>query len=208
MDNFSPADMRAVMDGADGMNGFGGGGAWVLIILFALIFGNGGFFGNRNGGNPVTEADLCNANSFSELKGSVGRLSDQIDNVNTNLYNGLCQLGYSVQGQIAQLSQQVATCCCEIKSAIDSVRFDMANYTAQINANTVAVGQRILDKMCEQDMQRARDVQAAQQQRIAQLELQQAMCGVVRYPTQTSYVSNCNPFSWGWGGGCCNNAAI
>lgn len=208
MDNFSPADMRAVMDGADGMGGFGGGGAWVLIILFALIFGNGGFFGGNRNGNPVTEADLCNANSFSELKGSVGRLSDQIDNVNTNLYNGLCQLGYSVQGQIAQLSQQVATCCCEIKSAIDSVRFDMANYTAQINANTVAVGQRILDKMCEQDMQRARDVQAAQQQRIAQLELQQAMCGVVRYPTQTSYVSNCNPFSWGWGGCGCGNAAI
>lgn len=140
MDNFSPADMRAVMDGADGMNGFGGGGAWVLIILFALIFGNGGFFGGNRNGNPVTEADLCNANSFSELKGSVGRMSDQIDNVNTNLYNGLCQLGYSTQSQIAQLSQQVATCCCEIKSAIDSVRFDMANYTAQINANTVAVG--------------------------------------------------------------------
>lgn len=208
MDNFSPADMRAVMDGADGVGGFGGGGAWVLIILFALIFGNGGFFGGNRNGNPVTEADLCNANSFSELKGSVGRMSDQIDNVNTNLYNGLCQLGYSTQSQIAQLSQQVATCCCEIKSAIDSVRFDMANYTAQINANTVAVGQRILDKMCEQDMQRARDVQAAQQQRIAQLELQQAMCGVVRYPTQTSYVSNCNPFSWGWGGCGCGNAAI
>lgn len=206
MDNFSPADMRAVMDGADGVGGFGGGGAWVLIILFALIFGNGGFFGGNRNGNPVTEADLCNANSFSELKGSVGRMSDQIDNVNTNLYNGLCQLGYSTQSQIAQLSQQVATCCCEIKSAIDSVRFDMANYTAQINANTVAVGQRILDKMCEQDMQRARDVQAAQQQRIAQLELQQAMCGVVRYPTQTSYVSNCNPFSWGWNGCGCGNA--
>lgn len=206
MDNFSPADMRAVMDGADGVGGFGGGGAWVLIILFALIFGNGGFFGGNRNGNPVTEADLCNANSFSELKGSVGRMSDQIDNVNTNLYNGLCQLGYSTQSQIAQLSQQVATCCYEIKSAIDSVRFDMANYTAQINANTVAVGQRILDKMCEQDMQRARDVQAAQQQRIAQLELQQAMCGVVRYPTQTSYVSNCNPFSWGWNGCGCGNA--
>ena len=71
------------------------------------------------------------------------------------------------------------------------------------NANTTAGIQRVLDKLSEQDMQRARDVQAAQQQRIAQLELQQAMCGVVRYPMQTSYVSNCNPFTWGFGNSCC-----
>lgn len=198
---YSLSDIRAATDGVSGMDGFGNGG-WIMIILFALIFGGNGFFGGNRNGNPVTEADLCNANSFNELKGSVGRLSDQVDGVNINLTKGICDLGYAIRDLIATLSQQVATCCCEIKSAIDGVRFDMANYAAQTNANTTAGIQRVLDKLSEQDMQRARDVQAAQQQRIAQLELQQAMCGVVRYPMQTSYVSNCNPFTWGFGGGC------
>lgn len=198
--NFSLADIRAATEGADGMDGFGGGG-WIMIILFALIFGgNGGLFGNRNG-NPVTEADLCNANSFNELKGSVGRLSDQLDNVNINLTKGICDLGFTLQGMIAQLSQQVATCCYEIKSAIDNVRFDMANYAAQTNATTVATGQKILDKLCGMEMAQKDAQLAAQTQRISQLELQAALCGVVRYPQATTYVSNCNPFTWGFNGG-------
>ena len=44
-------------------------------------------------------------------------------------------------------------------------------------------------------------------QRINQLELREAMCGVVRYPMATSYVSNCNPFAWGGNCNPCVNGA-
>lgn len=197
-ETLSAADIAAVTN--RGMNdgfGFGGNGGffWIFALLLLPMLSGGGLWGNR--GNAVTEADLCNANSFSELKGSVGRLSDQVGNMYTGLQNGICNLGYELQSLLNTLGAQIAQCCCEIKSAIDNVRFEMANYAAQANATTVATGQKILDKLCGMELAQ-KDAQIGQMaQRINQLELRDAMCGVVRYPMSTNYVSNCNPFSWG-----------
>lgn len=193
--NFSLSDIAAVLGGGDGK---GWGNGFILIILFAIIFMFcGGFgFGGRSNGNPVTTADLCNANSFNELKGSVGRLSDQVDGVNINLTKGICDLGYSTQSNFRDLMAQISECCCTTQRNIDSVRFDMANYNAATNANITAGIQKVLDKMCA-------DREAAMAARIQQLELAQAMCGVVRYPTSTAYATNCNPFFGG-----CNNGNI
>lgn len=177
MENYSLADIRAAM----GEDGFGGGNGWWLILLFLFLGRGGGFYGG--GGNPVTEADLCNANSFSELKGQIGRLSDQLGNTYMGLQNGLSNFGYETLRNFNGVERQIADCCCTTQRAIDSVRFDMANYAAAANANTTAGIQKILDKMCE-------DKEAQMAARIQQLELQQAMCGVVRYPLQATYAVN------------------
>ena len=194
--NFSLSDIAAVLGG--GGDGKGWGNGFILIILFAIIFmfGGGFGFGGRSNGNPVTAADLCNANSFVEMKGAVGRLSDQVDGVHINLTKGICDLGYSTQANFRDLMAQIADCCCTTQRNIDSVRFDMANYNAATNANITAGIQKVLDKMCA-------DREAAMAARIQQLELAQAMCGVVRYPTSTAYATNCNPFFGG-----CNNGNI
>lgn len=160
---------------------------WIFALLL-LGSGNFGFGGNRG----VTEADLCNANSFTELKNSVMNVSDQIGSMNIGLTKGLCDMGYTTLAQFNQLEQQLSECCCTTQRAIDSVKFDMANYFAASNANTTAGIQKILDKM-------AADKEAAQAARIQQLELNQALCGVVRYPTSMTYATSCNPF---FGCGC------
>ena len=80
---------------------------------------------------------------------------------------------------------------------IDSVRFDMANYNAATNANITAGIQKVLDKMCA-------DREAAMAARIQQLELAQAMCGVVRYPTGYTYNAGPSPFC-GCNNGCGGN---
>ena len=195
MDNaMSLSDIAAVTRDSDG---WGSGGGWIMIILFALIFGWGGNgFGRNNNGNPVTAEDLCNANSFNELKGSVGRLSDQVDNVNINLMKGICDMGYATQGNFRDLMALISECCCKTQQNIDNARFDMANYHAATTENITAGIQKVLDKMCA-------DREAAMAARIQQLELAQAMCGVVRYPTSTAYATNCNPFFGG-----CNNGNI
>ena len=41
----SPADLRAVMGGNDDGFGFGGNGAWWIIILLLFGWGRGGFGG-------------------------------------------------------------------------------------------------------------------------------------------------------------------
>lgn len=68
--------------------------------------------------------------------------------------------------------------------------------TAAINANTTAVGQKILDAIQGNRM-------TDMQNEINDLRLQQAMQGVVRYPNGFVYNAGNSPFC-NCGSGCCN----
>lgn len=203
MENYSLSDIAAVSDGK--MDGFGGGSAWVLIILFALIFGWGGNgFGSRNT-DSLTEASLCNANNFTQLQNAVGRLNDNIANQNMIISNGMCNLGYQNLEQFNQVGRdlcqgfaagiaatnqaaaQAQQCCCETNRNIDNVRYENAMNTASINANIDAKFAAIEKQQLEQTI-------TAQQNQINQLQLQSQLCGVVRYPTATTYTTGVNPF--------------
>ena len=197
MDNMSVADIAAVTRNSgynDGWGGFGGNGAWVLILLFAMIFGWGGNgWGNRGAnGEPVTEAGLCNAMHFNNLENAVGRLNDSQQAGFNGIQRDLCQGFAAINAGINQARFDNQKCCCETMRAIDSVNYNGAMNTAAINANTTAGIQKVLDKMCENETNALRA-------RVQQLELQGALCGVVRYPTMTTYATNCNPFFSGCG---------
>lgn len=174
MESMSPADMRAVLDGRDGYgDGFGMGGGWFAwILLFALFGGNGFGWGNR-GGNPVTESDLCNANSFNDLKSSVRNISDQVSGMNIGLTKGLCDFGYTTLEQFNNVEQQIAACCCQNERIALENRYLAAQNTAEINANTTAQVQKVLDALCGNRM-------ADMQNQINQLQLQAALCGIPR----------------------------
>ena len=184
----------------NGWGGFGGEGLWLFAIL-ALMGGGFGNWGNRgNGCNPVTEADLCNANSFSELKGSVGRLSDQLSNAYTGLQNGLCNLGYTTLQNFNSLEQLVSSCCCETKQIALENRYLAAQNTSAINATTVAENQKVMDAICGLRMEMKDDRNAQLLQRINQLELQQALCGIPRttpygYGLVPQFAGSC-PNNW------------
>lgn len=208
MENYSLSDIRAAVDGNDGWGGGMGGGWFAWIILFAL-FGGGGFgFGGR--GNVATTEDLASGFNFNALQTKTNDILAAVNGVNQNLGNAICQLGYQELQNINALERQIADCCCTTQRAIDSVKFDMANYSAATNANTTAVGQKILDKLSGMELAQKDAIIANQGQRIAALEADARMCGVVRYPTAATYATFCNPF-FGFGGfngncGCgCNN---
>lgn len=207
MENYSLSDIRAATEG--GECGFGGMGGGLLswILIFAL-FGGGGFgWGGRNG-NPVTEADLCNSQNFNNLQNAIGRLSDNQAAIARQTDNAICQLGYQELQNISNLERQIADCCCTTQRGIDSVKFDMANYASAIQMNDTANTQKILDKLCGMEMAQKDAVIAQQGQRIAALEADARMCGVLRWPTSATYAVNCNPFFGGYtcGNGCgCTN---
>lgn len=197
MDNMSVADIAAVTRNSgysDGWGGFGGNGAWVLIFLFAMIFGWGGNgWGNRGAnGEPVTEAGLCNAMNFNNLENAVGRLNDSQQAGFNGVQRDLCQGFAAINAGINQVRFDNQQCCCETQRLLDRNDYNAAMNTAAINANTTAGIQKVLDKMCENETNALRS-------RVQQLELQSAMCGVVRYPTMTTYATNCNPFFSGCG---------
>ena len=202
MENYSLSDVAAVTRGNEGFGDFGGNGAWVLIILFALIFGWGGNgFGNRGGmpnGEPVTEAGLCNAMNFNNLENSVGRLNDSQQAGFNGIQRDLCQGFAAINAGINQARFDSQQCCCATQRLLDRNDYNAAMNTAAINANTTAQTQKILDAICGNRM-------ADMQNQISQLQLQAALCGVVRYPTMTAYATNCTPFFSSANCGCgCN----
>lgn len=197
MENMSLSDIAAVTKNDD--DSFGGNGAWWIIVLFLFMFGSGW---NRNAGSsngePVTEAGLCNAMNFNNLENAVGRLSDLTQNQTYQLGNSISNLGKEValgqanlqlqaSNNAAALSQQLANSSCETQRSIDNVNYNAAQNTASINANTTAQVQKVLD-VIQQDK-----VDALQSQ-VNQLQLQSALCGVVRYPNASTYSAGYSPY--------------
>lgn len=197
MENYTmtPADIASVTGGNADFGNMGGG--WLLIVLFLLVFGGNGFGFGGNRGSVATTEDLASGFNFSALQGKTNDILAAVNGVNQNLANAICQSSYQTAQDINALGRQLADCCCTTQRAIDSVKFDMANYAAATNAAISAGTQKILDKMCA-------DQTAALYARVQSLELQNALCGVVRYPTAMTYATNCNPFA-GYNCGTCSN---
>jgi hypothetical protein len=189
----SMGDALQMATRANDGNGFGGNGAWWIIVLFLFMFGNGGFWGNRGNGQPVTDSGLCDAMNFNNLENAVGRLSDSENLHMMQLSQGLASLGYEnarlanetqagvMQGKYEN-SRQLAECCCTTQRAIDSVN-------ANINEKFAAIEKGQLQQTI-----------SAQQNQLNQLYMQQQLCGVVRYPSATTYSAGSNPY---FGAGCC-----
>ena len=212
MDNMSLSDIAAVTRGNDN-DGWGNGGAWWIIILFLFVFmGGGGLWGNRQGeyGQYATAA--------SQQEILYGQQFGQINDRLTNIGNGICNLGYEMQGNIGQLGKEVALaqagtnttilqtgnniqsqlaqCCCDNRLAT-------ANLSAQMDKQTCAINSNIDAKFAELQKQQYEQTIAAQNQRISQLELASQMYGVVKYPNGYSYNAGPSPFC-GCNNGCGN----
>lgn len=160
--------------------GCGGSGIWLFAIL-ALMWG--GFGGNRwNNGNDrcATVEDLANQSNFTRLEGQVLANGQAIQQSATNLGNGICNLGYQIAKDNGALSKEISDCCCQNERMTLENRYLAAQNSANTNAVIVSQVQSIKDML-------AADKAAAQAARIQQLELQQALCGVIRYPNSVTY---------------------
>lgn len=203
MDNpMSLSDIAAVTRNNDN-DGWGNGGAWWIVILFLFVFMGGGFWGNRQGefGQYATAA--------SQQEILFGQQFGQINDRLTGIGNGICNLGYEMQGNIGQLGKevalaqagtnttilqtgnsiqsQIAQCCCDN-------RLETANLAAQMDKQTCAINSNIDAKFAELQKQQYEQTIAAQNQRINQLELASQMYGVVRYPNGYTYSAGQSPF--------------
>ena len=194
MDNYSLADIRAAT-GAD-ENGWGGGGAWWIIILFLFMFGMGGGgwgWGNRNN-DALTSAEMQQGFDTQEITRKLDGINygicDGFYAQNTTMLNGFAGVTSAVRD--AQFAAQ--QCCCETNRNIDSVRYDAQKNTCDITTAIHAEGEATRALIQKNEMQNLRD-------RLQQMELREAMCGVVRYPMATTYTSGGNPFC-GCNNGC------
>lgn len=137
-----------------------------------------------------------------EFDAAMKHLREAIDNAICSLgYQTLDQtskLGSTIQQGFNQTQAQLAECCCATQRCIDSVNYNGAINTAAIQQTVTEQTQKVLDTITGNRM-------ADMQNQINQLQLSQAMCGVVRYPNTFAYNAGPSPFC---GNGCCGAANI
>ena len=193
-------------------NGYGDmwGGNSMMWIFALLILAGGGFngFGNRNAigyENLATQAQVdrgfdtqnmianqretlaaVNAGTAQSVAATNQTFHDTINTLSDKYSELARDIGGLAVGQAGLLAKE-NECCCSIQRAIDGVNYNNALNTAAINDNTTAQTQKILDAIAGNRM-------ADMQNQINQLQLQQVVAGVVRYPNSSAYFAGNNPF--------------
>ena len=205
MDNggLSAADVALLNN--DGMGGNGWGGMIWLFAILALMGGGFGSFGNNGGNANAIQADVNRGFDNQNLQAQTRDILAAVNAGTAQSVAATNQVYHDITGYVgdkySELQRDVAAlavgqanalanqnqCCCNIQRAIDGVNYSTAMQTASINANTTAQVQRVLDAITENKVD-------AMQNRINQLELRDALAGVVRYPQGFTYNAGQSPF--------------
>lgn len=198
----SAADV-ALLNG--GENGWGGM-IWLFAILALMGGGFGGGWGNNNG-NAI-QADVNRGFDNQNLQAQTRDILAAVTSGTAQSVATANQVYHDVVGYVGdkytELQRDVAglavgqanllakenECCCGILRAIDGINYNAAMNTAAINANVTAVGQKIADLIMGNRMD-------DMQNRINQLELQNQLGNVVRYPNGWTYNAGNSPFCGG-----------
>lgn len=150
-----------------GGNGMFGGDGWLGLILFAMIFGNGGWgggFGGFGGGlnGALTRAELYDGFAIQNIDNAVRGVQQGIcdstyalNNTITGGFNGvssaICNLGYQTQAGFNSLGNQLSSCCCETQRLIERGFCDLNNsvhmQTRDLMENQNANTRQIMDFM-------------------------------------------------------------
>lgn len=180
------------------------GGIWLFAIL-ALMWGGGfGGFGGNGFANAIGYQNLAtqndvqrgfdNQNSMANQREILGAVTsgtaqsvaatnqvfhDLVGYVGDK-YNELDRDVLMVNSGIQQAIANQNDCCCSTKMLIQEVA-SQNRYDGAMNT------QKILDALAQNKIE-------ALQGRVNQLELQQAVSGVVRYPNSMSYTAGYSPF--------------
>lgn len=226
-------DVPSVVTGNNGNGGFGFGNndAWVLIILFALIFGWNG--NNRNGSSSGAADNYVLASDFAtiqrQLSDGFGDLTSQsryIQNglcdgfyaMNTGMLNGFAGVnnaimtnGYETRNAIQGVSSQLADCCCKTQSAIQGVNYNMAMQTNAIEKSLCDGFRSIRDEITANRIEDKNAQIAAQQNEINKLQLAASqsaqnayLINTLRPVAQPAYIT-CSPYQSLFGYGTCGN---
>lgn len=202
----SASDVALLNDGGLGNNSF----IWLFAIL-ALMGGGFGGWGNNNFANAIGYENLSTSNEVQrgfdnqnsmanqrEILSAVNNGTAQAvattnqtfhDTVNA-LQDKYGELQRDIAGVALTQAQSIANqneCCCATKQLIMQNNYDAAMRDAATNANITAQIQSVKDLISGNRI-------ADMQSQINDLQLQNAMAGVVRYPNAWTYNAGVSPF--------------
>lgn len=178
MENYTLSDLAAAAGNNNGWGGNWGGalGGGLIGYLLGASNNGGGLFGN-NKCNAATTEDLANGFNFNSLQNKGNEILAAVGAEGRTTDNAICTLGYNSSQQASALSAQMANCCCDLKTAIH----------AEGEATRNMIQQNKIESL---------------QAQVNQLQLAQAMCGVIKYPTATTYAVPSACFGYNTCGNC------
>lgn len=180
-------------------NGFGDGNAFMWIFAL-LILANGGF-GNWGGGNGNSNAIQNDINRGFDNQNLQAQTRDILSAVNAGTAQSVAATNQTfhdnlmaMQGLYNETARDIAAlavgqanslanqneCCCATKQLIMQSNYDGAMRDAATNANITAQIQSVKDMIAQNKIETL-------QAQVSQLQLQQATCGVLRFPNSWSY---------------------
>lgn len=179
-----------------------GNGMGFMWIFALLILANGGFgnWGGNGFANAIGYENLATSNEVQRGFDNQNSLANQreilaaTNQVYHDVVGALNDKYTEIQRDIAGIAiaqqQTIANqneCCCTTQRAIDGVNYNLAMQASDIKQAIAAEGQATRNMIQQNKIE-------AMQNRIDQLELAQAMQGVVRYPEGFVYNAGTNPF--------------
>lgn len=177
-------------NGMGGMNSF----FWVFALL---ILANGGLGLGRGIGDygqyatAASQQEILFGQQFQNIDNKIDRLGNGIADatfaLNNSIKDGNAAVASRVVDEGRAMQSQLATCCCENQKNTDALRYDVSQMFAAYNAQTSAQIQSIKDMMSQDKID-------ALQSKVNSLELQSALCGVVRYPNGMTFTAGTSPF--------------
>ena len=199
----SAADIAAISGNENGW----GGMIWLFAIL-ALMGGGFGGWNNRGYEQYATRDQVQNGFDTQNLQAQTRDILAAVNAASMAGVQATNQVYHDIVGFVGdkynELQRDVAglavgqanllahqnECCGSITRQLMQNNYDAAMRDAATNANIVAQGQRIIDILTENKIE-------AMQNRINQLELQNQLQGVVRYPNGWTYNAGTSPFCGG-----------
>ena len=163
-------------DSGNTNHGFGGDWSWWIIILLIFGWGGNGFgFGGNSGGNLAgyelgklaTTNDVASGFSTSEIMSDLNDIILGQAGLQQTLCQGFNGVNQSILTSTNQLTHQLSDCCCKIERGIDSVNYNaakntcdiqnaLANATRDIIDSQRAGTERILGFLTNQEMDKLR----------------------------------------------------
>ena len=167
-ESMTPADIAACTGNCNNNSGwgFGGDGAWWIIILLLFGWGRNGFGGGYGAGSGVGENYVL-ATDFATIERKLDGINNGIcdatfqltNTLNSNFRsvdNAICTLGYQALQNTNAIQSQLADCCCGIKGEIKDVAYGNER-------NSWNISKQISDCCCDlekMNMQNRFDAQA------------------------------------------------
>ena len=200
----SVSDVAALSNG--GFGGFGGGfeGLIYLAVIAAMFGGGFGFGGFGNGAGAAvatgmaTQADMqrgfdqqntmaqtrdilaaVTGGTAQTIAASTANATNAIEAIKDGNASLIREFG-NVETALTALGGNMQQCCCDVKQLVMQSDYNAAMRDAATNANLTAQIQSVKDQIAQNKVEQL-------QAQVSALTLQNAMCGVMKFPTAYTF---------------------